>query len=96
MTQKSLSRRAQGACHKLVASTAMELAGALYEDLAKDNEFYRRNPSQKRFIKKYWSKLVPQARATLADILARPGNENLKPTIADALILDNTLRRMPG
>jgi hypothetical protein len=90
-------------CHRLIASTAMDMASELYEELMKDNEWYRRwkakNPGASskalftRFVNKTWPTLIGDARAMLAQMLARPIDPKLKETIEDALLLDNTLLR---
>jgi len=77
--------------HKLVMRTAREMAGAVYEVCARDNAWYKLNPSQPHFINVTWPKLIPQARATLARMLAMNYPESLKAEIADALIKDAEL-----
>jgi hypothetical protein len=83
-------------CHILIADTAKEMAGSLYEELALDDLFYKINPSQKAFIASQWGKFVPQARATLAQMLETDISDSLKLQIEDALIKDNALRHTPG
>lgn len=83
----------QAAAHKLVAQTAREMAGAIYEELAKNNEWYKANPSQTEFIERVHGSLLVQARDVLASMLALPNYpETLKEQIAEALILDNQLQ----
>lgn len=55
--------------HELIASTAKEFAGAYYEELAHDNEFYAFYPSQKKFIKREWHRFTELARKQLALML---------------------------
>jgi hypothetical protein len=98
-------RTHQKLCHELVAATAKEMAGALYEALMADDEAYAdwqaMNPDvakaklQGRFIARTWPKLIEQARATLAKLLNTSLNDDLKDQIAKALILDNTLLGRP-
>jgi hypothetical protein len=76
-------------CHWLIAKTAKEMAGAQYEELARNDAWYRTHPSQKDFIAAYWSKYTETARATLAKMLALNFSESIKEQIADALILDD-------
>lgn len=85
----------QRLCHVLVRATAREMAAALYEELAKDNAFYKTFPSQKKFVARTWGKFIDQARATLAQMLAQPISDSLKLQIEDALIKDNALRHAP-
>jgi|SRR5882724_10376816 len=90
-------------CHKLVAQTAKEMAGALYEEVMRDNTLWANWKAQcpdltpprlqAMFIELMWPKLIEQARATLAKLLATPLSESLKQQITDALIKDNTLMR---
>jgi hypothetical protein len=96
-------------CHKLLAETAKAMAHELYDTMMLDNEWYqiwkRRNQGkgaralELAFVAKNWGRLVPNARATLAEML---GNPLLDPALAeqiyDALLLDSTLvrgRRQP-
>jgi|SRR5262245_43718880 len=99
---KSASRPSAHA-HKLVHATAVAMAHELYDTMMHDNEWYRiwklQNPElgakelEERFVAKNLSRLLPQARATLAAMLRNPGNEHLKEEIYEALVLDATLIR---
>lgn len=96
----------EGACHPLIKQTAQEMAGEIYEELMKRNEWWeswkKQHPGmgtkalEKLFIRKAWAGLVPQARATLAGMLAGPYDEGLKSTIYDALLADGPLRQGRG
>ena len=102
MTKRGLGAK-QIHCHKMIYATAVEMAGALYDEMMHDNLWYdlwkKQNPGassstmQARFIKRNLAKIIPQARATLAGMLAQPIDEALKKDIFDALILDNQLVR---
>lgn len=82
----------ESSAHTLVAQTAQEMAGALYEELAKNNDWYLLNPDQKEFIERTWGSLIEQARGVLAKMLGSPNTpEEQKELIAEALILDNSL-----
>ena len=81
------------AAHKMVAELAKNMAGESYEAWATNsNEFYAIYPSQKEYIKAAWHLFVPMARTTLTEMLTTNINEDLKESIADALIKDNGLR----
>jgi hypothetical protein len=80
------------AVHVMVRQTAISMAQELYELAAKDNAFYKRYPTRGAFLRLAWPQLIPQARATLATMLAKPLDENLKSQIHQALILDNSVR----
>lgn len=87
--------------HPLIAETAHEMAHALYETLMSDNWWYDRwkeqNPGlssvqlETLFVRRNVEKLLPQARATLAQMLATGISEDLKEQIYEALVMDKTL-----
>lgn len=73
--------------HEMLAQTAKEMAGAWYEEAAHDNEFYKFYPKQKMFINREWSKFIPAAKATLAQMLGMTMvPEWQKEQIMDALV----------
>lgn len=80
-------------CHKLIAETAKEMAGAEYEDAAgSDDQFYKAYSSQKQFIRRHWKNYVGVARKVLTQMLAMDHvSEILKDEIADALIKDREI-----
>ena len=86
--------------HRLIASTAMEMAGAVYEEMASDDTFYRYNKSQKRWMDKNWGRFVDAARTTLAGMLDASHNYSqiMKDEIYEALLADATLPNggLPG
>ena len=90
--------------HKLVLETARAMAASLFEDLAKDNarwaefqatwpEGLTRAKAERMWVEGMAPKLLGEARDTLARLLNTNLAPDLKDQIADALILDNTLRR---
>jgi hypothetical protein len=81
------------AAHPLVAKTAREMAAELFEELCRRNEFYRLNVNRGKFLAKMAPKLLEEARTTLAQTLAQTSSDVLKEQIAEALILDNSLKR---
>ena len=94
-------------CHKLIWSTACEMAGELYDDVMKDNEvfesWHRVCPeltpllAEIKFIELLAPKLIPRARATLAALLGTNNiAESQKQIVYDALIADATLMRGRG
>jgi hypothetical protein len=88
-------------CHLLIAKTAQDMTRALYEATMQNDtlftEWKRQHPGmsgsglENAFVKKYWPAAIDGARATLAHMLTLPGDEGLKETIAEALILDKSL-----
>lgn len=91
-------------CHPLLRATAIEMAGELYDLMMKNNvqweEWKKLNPElstlaqyEIRFLELKWPELIEDARATLAQMLARPIGEDLKLQIHDALVKDEPLRR---
>ena len=89
--------------HKLVAETAQAMCHEVYDALMQRDDWYRqwkaqhpnlRGPAlEEAFVKKNWGKYVDAARATLASMLAKPIDPDLKESIMSALLLDNTLLR---
>lgn len=90
--------------HVLVAQTARDLCLASYENIVFNNALYdawkKQNPQctttkelELAFVAKYVESYIDVARATLAHMLTLPGDEGLKETISDALILDKTLAK---
>lgn len=90
-------------CHELVRDTAKALAGAIYESAMVHNENYEiwqrmcvdlpKAKHQDEWIRLMWPRMLDDARATLAQMLAGPISEDLKSRIHNALILDSELRR---
>ncbi len=91
-----------GYAHKLVASTAKEMAEELFEDVMRDDAVYAAHkricpeltPKLQRemFVKLMVPHLLEQARATLAKMLETNIKQSLKDEIVDALLKDQTFR----
>lgn len=80
--------------HKMVADLQVEMAQALYEELAKSNNFYQDWPASKRnqWVKQCAPTLRQHARATLAEMLNQRGiTDQEKEEIYEALLLDATV-----
>ena len=79
--------------HRLIASTAMEMASEVYEDCcSKSDAFYKANPVLKKWVAKNWGMFVVTARETLGGMLGRNDiAETAKQTVYDALIADAAL-----
>lgn len=94
-------------CHKLIRATAIEMAGAVYEEVMKDNGQYAYWKSicpeltpdlaEGMFIEHMWPHLIGQARTTLAKMLDPACGANLtdkdRTDIHEALVKDASLRR---
>lgn len=94
-------------CHKLIRATAIEMAGAVYEEVMKDNGRYAYWKSicpeltpalaEGMFIEYLWPHLIGQARATLATMLNPSSGANLtdrdRADIHEALVKDASLQR---
>lgn len=78
--------------HRMIRDTAYEMAAAVWEQCAKNNDWYNKFPNQKVFANNEWPKFVGEARATLAEMLKGNIDEDLKERIADALIKDTYTR----
>lgn len=96
-------RRQKVTAHKLIAQTAEGMAGAAYEVLMKNNDWWSwwkaKHPDlqgeelQREFIRVAAPGMTRQARATLAQMLRNPAYSHLHEEIASALILDNSFVR---
>lgn len=101
----TINDRPSSHVHKLVRETAIGMCAELYDTMMSDNEWYKEwkrvnprisdQPKQlfARFLAKNLSKLVPQARAILAQMLTTTTDPALREEIYNALLLDNTLIR---
>lgn len=94
--------------HWRIAKTAKALAAAAYEELAKDNDFYKVNRSMRRYVERAWQDYIPFARSALVDILGkdyayeialgvytRDGVEKMKAEVHETLVLDGGLKAAP-
>lgn len=90
--------------HHLVHETAVAMAHELYDTMMRDDHWFKywkkENPGlgraalEEAFVERNISKLLPQARASLARLLTSGGIDELqKEEIYDALLLDATLVR---
>lgn len=78
--------------HFLIAKTAKEIAGAFYEDAARDDAFYKRYPSQDEFIASQHHQFIQVAREILVKCLASPNLPDVaKDDIYEALLKDKTI-----
>ncbi len=93
-----MGKKREGHCHKLVAETAKQMAGAVYEEMArKNNEWYSQNPDMRAYVDRSWGFFVEDARRVLANMLGqRTISESEKENIYEALILDKSLVRGRG
>lgn len=74
--------------HHLIAKTAKEICAAAYEQLARNNEFYKKWPTQKLFVRRTWDVFIPDARMALVEILKGDYPEQMKGPVYEALLLD--------
>jgi hypothetical protein len=61
--------RAKGVVHELVAETAKAFARTVYEQMAKDNDWYKLWPDEEYFVRRRWQSFVQPAREHLAELL---------------------------
>jgi hypothetical protein len=91
-------------CHKLIRDTARDMAEELYEVVMKNNAIYEhwkrccpeltRDIARALFVDMMYPKLIEEARATLAALLATNAiDEHRKTVIYDALVQDEPLRQ---
>ena len=91
--------------HEMVASVARGICDNMYETAMSDNALRKawkaKHPGMNEaallaaFMGRFLESCLPAARATLTAMLREPYNDDLKQNIADALILDASLRN-PG
>jgi hypothetical protein len=55
--------------HKRIAKIAKALCAEAYEILARENAFYRLNPSMRNYVRRAWPDFIPYARDSLFALL---------------------------
>lgn len=84
--------KAKGVVHKMIADTAKGCCQAAWEQLAKQNRFYKRHPDCARFVATHWPRYLPVARLTLTGMLGNPKyTQEMKDQIHDALLRDGAV-----
>lgn len=80
------------ASHYMIAHAAMGVAGAAYEELARNDDWYAVHPNQKKWITENWHQFVPLVRESMVDALTDDNvSEKQKHEIAEALMLDGAM-----
>lgn len=83
-----------GHTHILFKRTAEEICAAAYEELAKDNGFYKCWPNQKAFVVLHWGQFLSLARQHLVECLSSPRlPEAAKEEIFDALLKERAINQ---
>lgn len=78
--------------HRLIAHVAEELAQEIYEDFAKDNDWYKNNKDRANVVRMLAPELRDTARGILSHMLTRNDvSEHEKKEIYDALLMDKEL-----
>ena len=72
--------------HALVAKTARGIAATVYEDLARDDGFFKLHPNQRIFVRTKWKHFVEPAVKTLGSMLGGDYTETYKAEIYEALL----------
>lgn len=84
--------KAKGVVHKQIAETAKALAREQWEQLAKQNAFYKSEPDVNRFVRRHWDKYIPMVREMFALMLGNPAySDEMKSQIQEALLLDGAI-----
>lgn len=90
LPQKSFGVAKRVLGHELVVKTAREMGYETYEKCCSmDNDFRKKWPSRESYVEKALPLIIPQARATLTDLMTQTQDENLKEKIYQALCLDS-------
>jgi hypothetical protein len=85
-------QRAKGVVHQRIAEIAKGCAEAQWEQLAKQNAFFKRWPKPKPFVVHNWPKYIPVARQILTGMLGDPKyTDAQKQEIYDILLLDGAV-----
>ena len=79
-------------CHKEVRKIARGIAAAAYEDLARDDVFYKAYPDQKKFVERHWKNFIGAARKSLVQMLGENYPEHIKEHVFDVYVQDRTLQ----
>ena len=61
--------KAKGFIHQLVAETAKGCAREVYQEMARDNDFYKLWPSEYEFVHRRWPSFIQDARSALPAML---------------------------
>ena len=77
--------------HKLIRTTAKEMAGHYYEFMAHSDQFYADHPDLMVFIEEEWPSFVKTTREILTQMLTGNYPEAYKQEIYEALLQDATL-----
>lgn len=78
--------------HMLVSKTAVQICGAAYEMMAKDDSFFKMWPKEKEFVAKQWGNFIRPARESLTKMLTMDSvSQHMKDEILEALLLDRAL-----
>lgn len=98
MSNKVLTRdpkapvKAKGMVHEQIADTAKALAREHYDQLARNNRFYKAFPDVEEFAFRKWPLYIDMARQILVGLLNKPGlDEKLKAGILEALLKDGAV-----
>ena len=79
-------------CHKEIRRISKEMAGAAYEELAKDEMFHKEYPKQNAFIARHWKNFIGHARSSLLQILSGSYPEAIKEEVFEIIVQDRTLQ----
>lgn len=80
-------------CHKELRKIAKGIAGAAYEQFAKDDLFYKNYPDQNAFIERHWKNYVGHARNAMIQMLSDTSlSTSMKDEVAEIIFQDRTLQ----
>jgi hypothetical protein len=79
--------------HKLVVDTAREMGFEIYDNCCSlSDEFRKRWPSPKAYVRTALPFLIPKAREVLVNYMNSTRDKAVKDKIYEALVLDNAFR----
>lgn len=91
-TEIEAPMKAKGMTHKLIGDTAKGMALEHWEQLAKNNRFFKVWPDPLEFQRQKWPLYIDVARQTLVGMLGDPKlSDEKKEFIADAILRDGAV-----
>lgn len=85
-------KKAKGIVHKMIADIAKGCCKSAWQDLARQNRFYKANPNVQAFVERHWPRYLPVARQILTGMLGSPKyTQATKDEIMDVLLKDGAV-----
>lgn len=79
-------------CHKEIRRIAKGIAGAAYEQMAREDTFFKAYPDENAFIERHWKNFIPDARKSLVALMSGDYPEKIKEDAFNIFVQDRTLQ----